>query len=67
MRRRMPVMLAGVLGALLFGGHGEAEAAKCPSECRTETAQVLCSTTVITIGNDVVSMERRYWSTGGGM
>lgn len=57
--------VAGVLGVALMGGAGtEARAAECPSECRSEITMVPCSEEVVTMGDDVIRVVRRYWSTG---
>ena len=61
--RRM--LVAGVLGVGLLGArHEDAGAAQCPSECRTERNEVICSETLISRGDQVVVVERRFWSNG---
>ena len=58
-------LVAVALGVLLLGTGHEAEAAqKCPSECRPQITQLPCTEITTTIDDEIVSIERRYWSDG---
>ena len=59
------MLVAAVLGVMLPGTRNEAEAAqKCPSECRPQVTELPCSEITTTIDDEIVSIERRYWSDG---